>query len=673
MAMVMGGLMPARGKVVHLLPSPQLLVKHDRAPFLLGKKVKLEDPTHNVALLRFLNESGCVVRKRSARKVIVRLVPFVEGAYDYELHGFPAEGYKLRVTSDSVSIEAVTSLGVTRAAQTLTQLAEGYAGKPALEAIEVTDWPAFKWRGWMHDVGRSFISLQELERQIDLLARFKVNVFHWHLTENQAWRFEVKAYPQLTSAGSMTRFLGKYYTQDDCRRLVKYAADRGVVVVPEIDMPGHSAAFKRAMGYSMQTRQGVESLKAILEEVADVFASSPYIHIGADEEAITYPDFLKIMTDKVHALGKRVIAWNPVYGIRISKDTGFDLTHLWSAAGKKVAGIPNIDSRYNYTNHFDVFADLIGIYKSNIYYQAKGSPEVAGFITAPWNDRKLPHELDIVRQNNLYANTLASVERAWKGGGNQYIEEGGVMLPLSGNEYEGFADWERRFLFHKAHSLRNEPIPYVKQTHIRWRITEAFPNEGDSNAVFPPESSKDTAYVYRGRHYATGIARGAGIYLRHTWGKLIPAYYANPQLNTTAYAWTYVYSPVEQQAGAVVEFQNYSRSERDLAPDKGKWDRKGSRIWLNGTELLPPLWENSGKAIGPETELLNENFTARLPLPVVLKRGWNEVFLKLPYVKAEGIRLNKWMFTFVLTDLEGKNALEDVYYSSERSLPGTRK
>lgn len=658
----------AEAKIVHLLPKPQQLTATGETPFSLGRAVHVNDATGCTALLRFLEATGCSVDADATATINVSIVDEVAGTYDYALAGFPAEGYKMSVSANEINIEALTATGVIRAAQTLTQLAEGYDGTAAIEALEMTDWPAFKLRGFMHDVGRSFVEFETLKKHIDLLSRFKVNVFHFHLTENQAWRFEVKKYPQLTTASSMTRFAGKYYTQEQCSELEVYAAERGVIVIPEIDMPGHSQAFKTAMGHSMQTDQGVEELKYILEEVAAVFPRAPYIHIGADEETISYPDFLKIMTDKVHSLDKKVVVWNPIRGVSISSDAGFDMTQMWSTAGTKITGLANIDCRYNYTNHFDVFADLVGIYKSSIYYQDKGSAEVAGTISAYWNDRKTPTEEDIVKQNNMYANVLASAERAWMGGGEQYIEQGGTALPNSGKIYEEFKDWETRFLFHKAHSLKNEPIPYVKQTNIRWRITDAFPNGGNASLQLPPETEglKDS-YTFNNNTYGTGMATGAGIYLRHTWGSTIPSYFSNPQENTTAYAWTYVYSPVEQTAGALIEFQNYGRSEKDAAPDAGKWDRRGSRIWLNDAELLPPTWKNSGKAITNEVDLLNENFTARDPEVITLKKGWNKVFIKLPN-NPNGLRLNKWAFTFVITDLEGKNALDGLIYSPNKCM-----
>ncbi len=652
------------GKVTELLPTPKIVKLTNSTEFDLNRKIRIDDGSKNVLLKEFVEKYGGITNKKSAPSITVRFAKSIEGSYDYRLHGYPNEAYSLKIEPQKITIEATTEIGVTRATQTLMQLAQGYRkGEEKLECVEIVDWPSFKLRGFMHDVGRSFIPIEEIKKEIELLSRFKVNTFHFHMTENQAWRFEVKKYPQLTADSSMSRFPGMYYTQEECRNLETFAAERGVTIIPEIDMPGHSASFKRAMGHSMQSDEGVQELKNILDEVASTFPLAPYIHIGADEESITYPGFLKTMTDKVHSLGKKVIVWNPIRGVRISADAGFDMTQMWSTAGRKVSGIPNIDCRYNYVNHFDIYADVAGIYKSNIYYKEKGDSETAGTITALWNDRKLPSHEDIIVQNNLYANVLASCERAWKGGGTQYIEKGGTALHSHTPEFAEFADWERRFLFHKAHSLKNEPIPYVKQCNVQWCITEAFPNDGDADKILPPETEgPKESYTYNGKQYGTRVATGAGIYLRHTWGGIIPTHFENPQTGTTAYAWTYINSPVTQQAGAQIEFQNYGRSEKDYAPDRGKWDRRGSRIWLNGEEIKAPEWENTGKPIDNEKELLNENFTARPITRITLQKGWNKVFMKLPNNPDGGVRLNKWMFTFVVTDVEGKNALDNIIY-----------
>ncbi len=674
--------MAMQAKVEHLLPKVHSLSETKGTPFALQRAVTITDANNTAALKKVFTDYGCTIGQGGAT-VTVQMVDKIEGAYDYTLEGYDNEGYQLIVETNAITIKAVKPIGVIRAAQTLAQLAEGYEeGQAAIETVEITDWAAFKLRGYMHDVGRSFISVAELKKHIDLLSRFKVNTFHWHFTENQAWRFEVEGYPQLTSDESMTRFAGKYYTQAECREVAAYAHERGVTIIPEIDMPGHSEAFHRAMGFDMQTDEGVAVLKEVLTQVAAVFPNAPYIHIGADEKGITYPNFLGIMADHIHGLGRKMIVWNPISGVSINSNM-CDMTQMWSSRGTDIKGVPDIDCRYNYTNHFDVFADVVGIYKSNIYYADKGSEEIAGTISAYWNDRKTPTEEDIVKQNNMYANVLASAERAWIGskvnGAEGYIEKLGTTLPNSGEVYEEFKSWEERFLFHKANSLKDEPIPYVKQTNVRWRITDPFPNGGNSGATFAPDqyatSTNDAGlipetFTHEGKTYYTGMATGAGIYLRHVWGNnIIPTYYGSTNhSNMTAYAWTYVYSPKAQKVGAQIEFQNYGRSEHDKTPNADKWDRKGSDIWINGTRINPPTWKTPGFDPTNEDDLFNENFSAREPIEVSLKQGWNKVFLKLPYVGADGIRLNKWMFTCVFTDLEGKNAVEGLIYSPNQCM-----
>lgn len=673
----------ANAKVGDLLPRPhQIELTAGAAPFALQRTVAITDPTGCTYLKNFFTANGCTIAaagESAAATVTVTLASAIDGAYDYEVANFPNEGYKLSITANAINITAASPTGVIRAAQTLQQLAEGYAdtGAPAaLEALSMTDWPAFKVRGWMQDVGRSFLSVDELKKEIDLYARFKVNVFHWHLTEKIGWRFEVKAYPQLTSYTNGVRYPGQYYTQEQCKEVEAYAAERGITVIPEIDMPGHSDVFKNAMGFDMQTDEGKKALKVILKEAAEVFPKAPYIHIGGDE--VTIKDgFLEEMTAFVrNSLGRKVVLWNKLNNKAVTKDIA-DMTQMWATSGTAVKGLPNIDCRYNYINHFDVYADLVGIYKSNIYYADKGNPDIAGTISAAWNDTKVATEDDIIRQNNQYANVLASAERGWIGGGKQYIEAGGTRLPNTGEEYEEFADFERRFLFHKAHSLQGAPIPYVKQSNIRWRLTEPFPNDGDATKAFPPEEAAKldavmpTTYSYNGTDYAAKQVTGGGVYLRHIWHGTVRGVLNNPANNQTCYAWTYVYSPVAQDAGAQIEFYTYSRSGKDKMPPAGKWDRRGSQVWLNGQEIAAPIWQQPDKDIPQDNTTLgltNENFTARPVVKVHLNEGWNKVFLKLPHANSGGTARDKWQYTFVLTDTEGKNALEGITYSPDRTL-----
>ena len=684
LALGMGVYAPADAKVEHILPYPHAVKMADNAQgvaaFKLakGSVVTINGIESNPTLVRFFAEFGVTAKfdaKGNGGQVKVTKVQAIKDAYNHQLAGYDNEAYQLTVGSNGIEIQYVDEIGVTRAAQTLTQMAEGWDESGVnLEAVSMVDWPAFKLRGIMHDVGRSFIEFEELKKHVDLLSRFKVNTFHWHLTENLAWRFEIKAeaYKHLTDDQYMTRQKGKFYTQEQCKELVQYAAERGVTIIPEIDMPGHSKAFRDALGYDMQSEKGKVALKVILKEVVDVFTNSPYIHIGGDEQATTAAYLNEMIGYVKNDLKKKVVVWNPIRGVDVNH-LNADMCQLWSTAGRVIKGKANIDCRYNYTNHFDVYADLVGIYKSNIYYEQKGTKEVAGSISATWNDTKTLNDEQLVKQNNIYANAMATAERAWKGGGKRYVEVGGTSLPNSGEEYEEFADFERRFLFHKNHALKNEPIPYVKQTNVRWRITDPFPNDGNRNLQLPPELEKgdllpDT-YQYKGNTYATHLATGAGIYLRHIWHPTVPSFYSNPANNQTAYAWTYVYAPKAQKVGAQIEFYTYSRSGNEKAPDAGQWDRRGSKVWVNGKEVKAPNWKQPGKNIPQDhaTEgLIDENYTGRPVVQLELQQGWNKVFMRLPHVNNGGTGRDKWQFTFVFTDPEGKNAVEGLIYSPNK-------
>ena len=108
----------------------------------------------------------------------------------------------------------------------------------------------------MQDVGRTYISTDELKREIAILARYKINVFHWHLTENQAWRLQSKVFPMLNDSVNTTRQPGKYYTLEEARELAAFCKQHHVLLIPEIDMPGHSAAFVRTFRHDMQSQKG---------------------------------------------------------------------------------------------------------------------------------------------------------------------------------------------------------------------------------------------------------------------------------------------------------------------------------------------------------------------------------------------------------------------------------
>ena len=518
---------------ISLLPKPQLY-KDTGKNFTMGK-VKLSTPVLRPEWEVFIMNAGGEIVEHSSSVIEVELVPSIEEA---RLNG--AEAYRLSVSNKRIKIEAVTEQGVYWAMQTLRQLERKKGKRSSVAGCEIVDWPAFRIRGFMQDVGRSYISMEELKREIEILSRFKINVFHWHLTENQAWRLESKIFPMLNDSVNTIRMPGKYYTLEEARDLVDFCKKHQVLLIPEIDMPGHSAAFVRAFRHDMQSPEGMKILKLLLDEVCETF-DVPYLHIGTDEVEFTNPHFVPEIVAYVRSKGKKVISWNPGWHYKPGE---IDMTHLWSYRGKAQPGIPAIDSKFHYLNHFDVFGDIVALYNSRIYDQAEGSEDIAGTILALWHDRLIDNEWNLVIENGLYPNMLAIAERAWRG--TEYFDGLGTILPPEDTEaFKEFADFEKRMLWHKEHTFKGYPFAYVKQTNVKWNITDAFPNGGDMDKVFPPEQELKDIYHYNGNTYGVRQAIGAGIYLRHVWGTFVPGFYADPKEDHTAYAYTWVYSPKE--------------------------------------------------------------------------------------------------------------------------------
>ena len=319
------------------------------------------------------------VREGSAE---ITLVQTSDPAPDAD--GFLPEDYTIDVSSSGIRLEASSAAGLARAIQTLRQLLTvGGCPECAAERVQpaqlvhipacrIEDAPAFRWRGLHLDVSRHFFPVEDVERFIELLAQHRMNVFHWHLTDDQGWRIEIKCYPRLTEVGSVRaktvvghagrwphRFdgipHGGFYTQDDIRRVVAFAARRHVLVVPEIDMPGHMEAAIAAYpeigsGYTRVAKvretwgisQNVVSLdnaciefcKGVWEEVFGMFPGV-FCHLGGDEaptkaweesedaqrlmaeRGLTSPRqmqswFTARMDEFFRAHGKRLIGWDEI-------------------------------------------------------------------------------------------------------------------------------------------------------------------------------------------------------------------------------------------------------------------------------------------------------------------------------------------------------------------------
>lgn len=580
------------------------------------------------------------------------------------------EAYALTVSSDSVILEATTETGIFRGLQTIKQLAFELNGRRYLKGCTLVDWPAFAVRGFMQDVGRNFQSMDMLKEQIDVLAAYKFNVFHFHVTENPGWRLESKKYPQLNAAESMTRQKGKYYTQDDFKELVAYCLERKITLIPEFDIPGHSAAFRKAFGFEAMSDPQVQPvLIDLIDELCSLASAEvmPYIHLGTDEVWHNYeepaPTLLPALVERVTQHHQRkLIVWRP--GQHIAEDS-VSITQLWSSGGHPKPGHPYLDSRLNYLNHLDPLAGIPQLYFERINGAEHGDSLALGGILCCWNDNNVNDAYAILKQNPVYPGILTYSETSWTGQKQVLGEKYLAKLPEKGSSlFNEFCEFEDRLIQHRDRYFEGKPFPYVRQTSVEWEVLGPINNQGNVDEQFSVEKALHENYLIDSVAYEwQGPFIGGTIHLNHFFG--YPSYF--PKEEGTYYARTAIWSPKEQTVGAWIGFHDWSRSGGRRGgpfPRDGEWHNTHPKVWLNGELVAPPKWNNPGlESNTEEIPFTDENYFFRKPSPILLKKGWNEVLLKIPVKKETWKR----MFTFVpVLEKDGTvMEVEGLEYSTE--------
>ncbi|MEO6924501.1 MAG: family 20 glycosylhydrolase, partial [Bryocella sp.] len=361
------------------------------------------------------------------------------------------ESYKLDVTSDAVHIHAATLFGAYHAFETLLQLAQPQASGFGFPAVRINDSPRFPWRGLLIDSGRHFMPYATVLRTLDGMAAVKLNVLHFHISEDQGFRFESKRFPKLTSMGSE----GKFYTQDEIRMIVAYAAARGIRVVPEFDIPGHATSWMvgypelgSAPGpYTVSHRFGVldpamdptkESTYKFLDEffgeVVTLFPDQ-YIHIGGDEsngkQWKANPAIVRFMKDHnladTHALqayfnkrveailtkhNRKMVGWDEILHPDLPADIVVQNWHgIETLTGAAKQGHLAIYSKPYYLDHMYSAAQMYS--KDPIPADSGLTPEQAkrilGGEACSWSEMVTSETVD----SRIWPRTAAVAERFW--------------------------------------------------------------------------------------------------------------------------------------------------------------------------------------------------------------------------------------------------------------------
>jgi hexosaminidase len=370
------------------------------------------------------------------------------------------ESYTLDVTPGGAHLHAATVVGAIHGLETFYQLIQPAGSQWIVPAVSIQDAPRFRWRGLMIDSSRHFQTLDVIRRTLDGMAAVKMNVFHWHLSDDQGFRIESKVFPKLTELGSD----GDYYTQDQVREIIAYARDRGIRVVPEFDIPGHalswlagypdlaSGAGSDGKGtgqgpYAISREYGIfdpvldptrestyKFLDKFLGEMADLFPD-PYMHIGGDEnngeQWKNNPRIQEFM--KAHNLAdtaalqtyfnqkllpilqkhhKKMIGWDEIFAPGLDKQA---VIQSWrgfnSLAASAKAGYSGILSAGYYLDHIDSAEQhyLVDPLPANSDLTAEQASRILGGEACMWSEHVTPRSID----SRIWPRTAAIAERLW--------------------------------------------------------------------------------------------------------------------------------------------------------------------------------------------------------------------------------------------------------------------
>lgn len=529
-----------------------------------------------------------------------------------ELAALGKEGYILTVSQTGARWAGHEG----NAKATLRQLEKLSKGR--LPCGTIRDWPTLPWRGMLHDTGRNWQPIGLLKEQLCVMADYKLNLFQWHITDNHGWRLQSKRYPQLSRPENLDR-TDRFYTQAEFKELIAYAKRLGITVLPELDVPGHTACFRRAFGLKRmdepQVREIITNLFDELTELLDPEVT-PFIHIGSDEvkphERVP-GEWLIGWVKQLEAKGFKVVAWGPG-----QTPPGLEkplIRQYWM--GRQVRrpnNEPYFDSQSSYyINHVDPL-ELLAPAAFLKPCLTGPTENHLGAIFAVWHDDAVAKPEDILTMNPVYPAMVLYSDNFWNGRERDVMRYYANLPDPREADFALPAELERRLLAHKP-LFKGKPFSYWPQTQMRWRMAETA-------AELP------FAELPWGERI---IAQGT----------LYPQHFFFSQTNLTdgksGCVWfgTVVNSDREQTVDLIADFMNYSRSDgrsRDAGLVKGQWNAKGAQLLLNGKPVPPPTWRQPGISGGDSREkpLVDEIWTVRAPLRVTLRKGRNELLLKLP-------------------------------------------
>ena len=580
------------------------------------------------------------------------------------------EGYTLIVSEKGVEISAGEFSGFFNALQTVRQLIRKDNKKYSMPYCRIKDAPAFPVRGLMLDVGRNYMSVPFLKSVVRRLSHYKINVLHLHLSDDPGWRVEVNKYPELTVETSFwpTRQPGKFYTQEDIKSICDFCDSLNIRVIPEIDMPGHSAAFRKAIGKDMQTPEGMQVLKEALDEIIPLFKDSLF-HIGSDEVHFKMKEFMPEMIRYVRSKGKQVVVWYPGYAP--------DSNAVRMCWGEYEAGYsldksaPYIDCNGFYMDWMDSQGGVLQTFFQYPCEVPQAGGKALGSEMCVWTDGAISSDERILLQYPFYPTMLTFSERIWRGS-REKRRDLVANLPAKGTKaWEAFNEFVDRLIYHRDRYFKSIPFAYVKQSEMKWRLIGPFNHHGINDTSFEPEKVIKEKYIVRKDTLTWNdtVAYGGEIQIRTLYAMFnmhrnqyrldfLPTVMSSSvgKKDGTCYALTRIKSPKNQEVYLMFGLNGmwgHSGGYRSArAPEHGSWDFSGGDVWLNGIRVLPPSrwpfeslpWTGWGKG-RIEVPLTEEGYFFRPPVKIKLRKGVNEILVRTVFGHWKGDNgQRKWQF-----------------------------
>lgn len=539
--------------------------------------------------------------------------------------GVAAESYRIDIGTDGVRITAPDARGERYARTTLRQLQTLSGGN--VPVCTIIDWPALKWRGYMNDCGRNYLEMEGVKAILDMMAAYKMNLFHWHLSDYHGWRLESKKYPQLNRPEAFGRQVGRFYSQDDFRAIVRYAAERGITVMPELDVPGHSTAFRKGMGIEKMDTPGVDGVVSeLFEELCSLADAKtmPFVHIGTDEvrkkEEMVDASWAGEWARTVDAAGRMPVVWAP--GIKMEADSR-TVDMVWH------------DKPEFYGNSVHPFFDAARLYNScwtpfeivpRATFLKPCRQDVAedrklGAITCTWHDANVGEDtMQLFRESMVFPTIVAMGDNFWCGRAKDDPQSAALMPAPGTGTFAAAEKFERRMVAQRDTVLRDFklPFPFFAQTAMRWRVRDCETGE------ILHRNLATGQFCFKTVPYNT-LVMGRGELAPKAKGRIAVE--------------TWVQTPHDIECNAWIDLSGmdggYARLRMPCSPKTGTWNRYDARVEVNGRALPPPDWRNPGVSeetvsgiwASPKLEqsLTDEMPALREPYPISLKKGWNHI------------------------------------------------